>query len=349
MIVNVEFEVVSVSESLSLPPLRAGCVFSVVVPVRDEEASLPATLAALAAQRDAIGWPLDPDLYEVIVLINNTTDRSAEIARAVGSANPRLALHVVEIDLPEDGAHVGRARRLLMDTAALRLPADGVIATTDADTVVAPDWVAMTLAEFAAGADAVTGRILVDPAGFAEQPAAARLIHLRDVTYRSLVTELEARLDPDPFDPWPRHFQHFGPSIAVTVDAYRRAGGMPPLPSLEDVAFYDALRRIGARIRHSPAVRVVTSARPEGRTGFGFAVQLRLWAEMAARNEPFMVESLPAILARIDGRPAPRVSRAPIEQVIVELRQYLAQLRAEGCHTVAFEQIEPVGLAAAAD
>jgi glycosyltransferase involved in cell wall biosynthesis len=324
-------------------------MFSIVIPVRDEEATLPATLAALATQTDANGRPLDPELYEIIMLVNNATDRSAEVARAVGSGHPRLALHVVEIDLPEDEAHVGRARRLLMDAAALRLPADGVIATTDADTVVAPDWVAMTLAEFAAGVDAVTGRILVDPAGFEEQPVAARLFHLRDVTYRALVTELEARLDPDPFDPWPRHFQHFGPSIAVTVDAYRRAGGMPPLPALEDVAFYERLRRSGARIRHSPAVRVVTSARPQGRTGFGFAVQLRLWAEMAARNEPFMVESLPAILARIERRPAPCVSQAPIEQVIAELRQYLAPLRAGCCRLVALEEIEPVGLAAAAD
>ena len=48
--------------------------------------------------------------------------------------------------------------------------------------------------------------------------------------------------------------------MAVTVGAYRRVGGIPPLPSLEDVALYDALRAVNARIRHSPAVRVVTSA-----------------------------------------------------------------------------------------
>jgi hypothetical protein len=349
MIVFADAEVGSTSQPLPVPRPRTGCALTIVIPVRDEEATLPATLAAIAGQVDTDGQPLDPDLFDIILLVNNATDRSAAVASAFGTAHPALALHVVEVDLPEDEAHVGRARRLLMDTAAARLPANGVIATTDADTVVAPDWVAMTLAEFSNGVDVVTGRILVDPAGFAEQPVAARLFHLRDVTYRALVTELEARLDPDPFDPWPRHFQHFGPSIAVTVDAYRRAGGMPPLPSLEDVAFYDRLRHIGARIRHSPAVRVVTSARPEGRTGFGFAVQLRLWAEMAAREEPFLVESLPAILARIERRPAVRLAQAPIEQVIADLRQYLAPLRAGCCRPVALKEVEPVGLAAAAD
>ncbi len=339
-------EALPIKLSIVAPP-RSGCVLSVVIPVRDEEASLPATLEALASQLDADGSPLDPDLYEIILLVNNSVDRSAEIARAFASRHPALVLHVAEIDLPDQEAHVGRARRLLMDTAAGRLPASGLIATTDADTVVAPDWIAMMLAEFEAGADAVAGRILVDPAGFAEHDGAARRFHLLDVTYRSLVAELEARLAPDPHDPWPRHFQHFGPSIAVTITAYRRAGGMPPLPSLEDVAFYNALRGIGARIRHSPAVRVVTSARPAGRTGFGFAVQLGMWAEMGARHEPFMVESVESIVARLAGQSDIREPSVPIEIAIQELRHLLAELRSGVVYTL--EQVEPVRLVAAAD
>lgn len=331
-------------------PQRLGCVLAVVIPVRDEEASLPATLEALAVQRHADGSPLNPDLYEIILLVNNSVDGSAAIARSFASRHPSLALHVVEVDLPDDDAHVGRARRLLMDTAAGRLPPPGVIATTDADTIVAPDWIAMMLAEFEAGADTVAGRILVDPAGFAEHDGAARRFHLLDVTYRSLVAELEARLAPDPFDPWPRHFQHFGPSIAVTVATYRRSGGMPPLPSLEDVAFYNALRRIGARIRHSPAVRVVTSARPIGRTSFGFAVQLGIWSQMGARNEPFMVESVPAITARLAGRPDMSEPPVPIERAIHELRHVLSGLRSGRTGIVqTLEQVQPVRLVAAAD
>jgi len=47
-----------------------------------------------------------------------------------------------------------------------------------------------------------------------------------------LLAELEGWLDPDPADPLPRHHQHFGASLAVTVDAYRRAGGLPSMPGL---------------------------------------------------------------------------------------------------------------------
>ena len=333
---------------VSVPP-RAGCVLSVVIPVRDEEESLPATLAALASQRDVVGSALDSDRFEIILLVNNSVDGSAMAARACARQHPALALHIVEVELPECEAHVGRARQLLMDTAAARLGPFGVIATTDADTVVAPDWIAMTLAEIEAGVDAVSGRILVDPTGFAQRDPHAYRFHLRDVTYRYLVTELEARLAPDPFDPWPRHFQHFGPSMAVTVETYRRAGGMPPLPSLEDVAFYGALRRISARIRHSPAVRVVTSARPTGRTSFGFAVQLGRWSQMGARSEPVMVESVPAIIARLGGQPDTGTPLAPIETAILELRGVLAGLRSSRPGAVnAFEQVQPVGLVAAA-
>jgi hypothetical protein len=39
----------------------------------------------------------------------------------------------------------------------------GVIAATDADTVVAPDWVAQTLAEVEAGAEGVGGKLLPPP------------------------------------------------------------------------------------------------------------------------------------------------------------------------------------------
>lgn len=334
---------------------RTACEMSVVIPVRDEAANLPGTLRALASQFDLAGNPLDRDRYEVILLVNNSVDASADVARAYRFCNPNLVLHVVEVNFPADDAHVGNARRLLMDAAAARLPAGGMIATTDADTIVAPDWIAATLAEVAAGADAVGGRILVDPAGFAEHGPHARLYHLRDVTYRYLVTELESLLAPDPFDPWPRHFQHFGASLAVTVEAYRRAGGIPPLPSLEDVALYDALRRSGARIRHSPTVRVTTSSRPSDRTGFGFAVQLGRWAAMGARREPMLVEPLESILARlrdcrdVDDSPADHPLE-PVEDVIHDLRTYLSRLRSAADGLVrTLEQVEPVRLMAAAD
>lgn len=283
------------------PP--AGCDVCVVVPVRDEEDQIEATLDALAHQTELDGSPLDPAHYEVILLANNCRDNTAAIARRFARCRPEINLYVVERVLPDERAHVGVARRMLMDEAGHRLLASnqprGIIATTDGDTRVAPTWIAATRAEILRGADAVGGRIMLDPDAFRGTTSRKLHYHLRDVGYRSLVAELESRLDPVPHDPWPRHFQHFGASMAVTASMYRRAGGLPVRPWLEDVAFYDALVAIDARIRHSPDVRVTTSARAQGRTGFGFAVQLQRWEEMDHTHEPFMVESPLAVEERV--------------------------------------------------
>lgn len=288
-------------------PVSPACEAIVIIPARDEREALPDALAALAGQLDLCGRPLDRRRFEVIVLANNCQDDTSAVAQRTAARHPGLALHVVDLALPGPHAHVGAARRLLMDEAARRLlqtprGARGVIASTDADTRVAPDWLAATLAEVERGADAVGGRIIVDPTDLARWGTVTRAWYLRDIGYRSLVSELDWYTDPTPSDPWPRHFQHFGPSIAVTVAAYERAGQLPAVAALEDVGLYTALHRVDARIRHSPAVRVVTSGREIGRTGFGFAVQLGLWTGMGDRHEPFLVESPAAIVAAAAAR-----------------------------------------------
>jgi hypothetical protein len=79
---------------------------------------------------------------------------------------------------------------------------------------------------------------------------------------------------------------------------YQRAGGMPVLPYLEDVRFYEALRRHDARIRHCPQVRVMTSCRSNGRVDFGFSIQLERWAAMARQGAPMMVRGCEEIRFR---------------------------------------------------
>ena len=282
-----------------LPPPRAGLRVCVIVPARNEADNLPATLAALAAQRGPHGQPLPADHFEVLLLANNCTDDTAARGRQLARQYPALALHVAELHLEADHAHVGRARRLLMDEAAARFeqlgrPA-GIIASTDADTQVAPDWLAATQAEIAAGADAVGGRILTDaetavPPG---SPTLAQLRHTqqRDTDYRLLCAQLEHQLDPAPADPWPRHHQHFGASLALTARAYRQVGGLPEVRYLEDEALCQRLRRHDLAIRHSPRVRVVTSARCEGRVEVGLSWQLREWQLLNQQQREPLVDN----------------------------------------------------------
>ena len=294
------------SSPLVQAPPRPDCDVCIVVPLRDEGVRIEAALDALAHQVDPAGRPVDRARYEIVVLANNCRDDSAELARRFARRHPDLMLHVVETELPPAEAHVGRARQLLMDEAYERLAgpgrAGGVIASTDGDSRVTPTWLAATLAEVAGGAGAVGGRILLTPEGRAALDPGTRAYHLRDVGYRLLAAELADRLEPLPWDPWPRHHQHFGASLAVTTAAYRRAGGLPPVTPLEDMAFYRALVRVDARVRHSPAVRVVTSARREGRIAVGLSTQLREWTAMARVDEPYLVESAPSLVARLTAR-----------------------------------------------
>lgn len=288
---------------VSTPPSPALRV-SVVVPVRDEEETLPAALAALAAQVNPHGAPLDPASYEVLVLANNCRDTSAALARRFARTFPRFALHVIEATLPPPFANIGAARRLAMDAACRRLlrvgRPQGVIASTDGDVEVAQDWLFHTLREFARGTDAVGG--CVETRFGREDDLDARRYARRDRLYQRGLTHLESLLDPDPADPWPRHHQFFGGSLAVTAAAYCRAGGLPVIPCLEDVALEQALQRQDSCVRHSLHVRVRASARQAGRVDLGLAAQLRAWGEMGRAGLPHFVQQPQAVAVRVRGR-----------------------------------------------
>ncbi|MEO5734062.1 MAG: glycosyltransferase, partial [Rubrivivax sp.] len=246
-----------------LPPPAADLRAVVVMPVRNEAAGIDVALLALASQVDATGQPLDRTTYEIIVLANNCDDDTAQRAHRFAAAHPALALHVLEARLPPELAHVGHARGCLFDAACERLHATagprGFIASTDGDTRVDPHWLQATRDAFDGGADAVGGRILTD-----EQPVlsqAARRLQRIDGCHALLRSRLEDLIDPDANDPWPRHHQHFGASLAVAAGAYRAAGGMPAVECLEDMALVRMLQRTDHRLRHAPTVRVTTSSR----------------------------------------------------------------------------------------
>ena len=259
------------------------CRAVVALPVRNEEASLAATLDALAAQVDLAGRPLARSSFEILLLLNNCTDGSAAVAQAWQRMHPEVRLFCCERELPQETAHIGTVRRLLMDTAWARLAAcleTCAILSTDSDSYATPDWIAQNLSAMDRGADAVGGEIRLNCNDYESLPYAVRKAYRSDREYQYLVAEMEDLFDPQIGDAWPRHLEHFGASLGCTPEMYARAGGMPALAELEDVAFVDRLRRVDARLRHEPAVVVYTSARLDGRIATGLAGQLRCWQRM---------------------------------------------------------------------
>jgi glucosyl-3-phosphoglycerate synthase len=219
----------------------------VVVPARDEEELIGACMRALAAQ--------DTDApFEVVLVLDRCRD--ATEARAVAAADG-LRLHVLRVD-----GGVGRARRAGMDFALTRLAADGLIATTDADSEPAPDWLRRQLEAVERGARAIGGRIdlgthALPAAALArrERDAAARLERLRGAGARE-------------------HHQFSGASLAVTAATYAAVGRLEPREALEDEGFERALTRHGVPIERLDAVRVITSSRVRGRAPRGLAIDL---------------------------------------------------------------------------
>ena len=204
---------------------------------------------------------------------NNCADQSANLARSLAECWA-LTIQVIEASF-----HAGAARRAAMDIAEAWLGAGGerggVILTTDADSQVAPNWIASNLAAFDAGAEAVLGRIDLDSEGKFLPRALHRRGRLEDM-YERLVTELSWLLDRLEHNPWPHHATISGASLGITRTAYRRIGRLPRVPVGEDKALIALLSRQDARIRYCPTIHVTTSARTNGRAPGGVAETLRI-------------------------------------------------------------------------
>jgi glycosyltransferase involved in cell wall biosynthesis len=147
----------------------------------------------------------------VVVVADACTDQTAAVARAAGA-------WVISIHARRVGAARAAGMRELLRLTVGSDPAAVWLATTDADTLVPPDWLRRQLDYANAGWDVVLGTITVTdwddhpphvPAAFAERYA---------------------------FGPGPHPHVH-GANLGIRATAYLAAGGFPPLRTAEDHAF----------------------------------------------------------------------------------------------------------------
>jgi hypothetical protein len=249
----------------------------IAIPARNEAERIERCLAAIAVQRTRCGTPIAQRAFEVLVLANNCTDATAEIARRVARRLP-LSLSVIESTLPGHSATAGGARRMVMNQAAKRLRVsheEGIILTTDADSTVSPTWFANNMRHLGEGADCVAGYIDAEPLEIVGLGLAFLSRGRLEDTYLSQIAEIYGRCDPRPNDPWPNHRVSSGASLAVRLSVYRAVGGLPLKELGEDIAFTDLLDRNGFKVRHALDVSVVTSCRLDGRASGGAADTMR--------------------------------------------------------------------------
>lgn len=346
------------TDTLVAEPPNRDLQFSIVVPARNEEDLLPSCLRALAEQKTLSGGRVSHEMYEVILLINNTTDRSRQVAESFRHLYPSFRLHIAERTFSKSKAHIGHVRRLLMDEACARLEMaghpSGAILSTDADSEVASNWIARNQEELAKGVEAVGGRVILPTCEKEILDPTTRELYRYDHLYRRLVCWIENRYDPEPHDPWPRHHQHFAASLAVKVETYKTVGRLPPRRCFEDIAFYGGMIRRDIRLRHSNKVKVFTSARLAGRTRAGLSTQLSDWAKRGRNVLRVPVESAAFLehmfavrsnlrVAWSTWRSGKQAEAALIHQISANLgitqRRLIAEVRAARYFGVLLEQL----------
>ena len=273
----------------------------VAVPARNEAQRLPLLIDSLGQQTWLAGAERR---LPIILVLNNCNDHSAVIAVRAAAQHRKLLLDVIETNFPASQAHVGSARRLAMERA-LELAGDrarSVLLTTDADAVPMRDWIDNNLRAINEGAAIVGGHILGDKTE--EALLGPRFLRRAkaQLYYGSLIDRLATLIDPVPHDPWPRHSDHTGASLAVRADVYAAVGGIPALPFREDLAFVSLVRGAGYRLRHPLDVQVQVSARLDGRAPGGMADCLKSWLGAEGDGLPHLVEDPKSIVARLRKR-----------------------------------------------
>jgi len=207
-----------------------GATVSVVIPAYNEEQYLGRCLEALAQQT----YPADR--LEVIVVDNGSTDATAEIARQYG---------VRVIAEPRKG--VARARQTGFEAAR-----GAIIASTDADTVVPPFWVARIAAHFRA--DPALGAVY-GPVYWPDGRQMEQLLVRYPITWGLWASNRV------------RHSLWWGSDFAVRREVFQEAGGFPvDWASGEDTDLSLRVSRI-APVRFDPDLVIYASGR-RGREGW---------------------------------------------------------------------------------
>lgn len=217
---------------------------AVVIPARNEELLLPASLASVAAAVRAVREQCGVE-SSVTVVLDSCTDGSGEVVAGLQSQwAPELDLRLVAGSF----GLVGAARAA--GIAALPQRSGLWISTTDADTVVPPGWLIRQYRLAAIGYGLVLGTVVPDAADLSAEELA--------------VWQLQHVLAED-------HPYVHGANLGFSAAAYRRAGGFAPLAAHEDVDLVARIKDAGTPWIATDQTRVVTSGRRDGRAPEGFS------------------------------------------------------------------------------
>lgn len=204
----------------------------VVVPAYNEAASLPGTLAALAAQEDTA--------FALVVVDNASTDATAEVVREFARSAP-FPVELVHEPEPGAGTAADTGFRFAVRAGAR------LLLRTDADCLPARDWTAVARSEFGRGAELLCGRSVPRPderPTFAEARLLPALVRLSALYVRYRAAHRGPRFRA------PYVLCH-GHNLGITAALYVRCGGAPRErleEGSEDVTLLNRAREHSGRV-----------------------------------------------------------------------------------------------------
>lgn len=222
---------------------------SVVIPAFNEEKRIASCLKSLNNQT------VKP--YEIIVVDNNSIDKTAEIARSMGAKV-----------IGEKRQGISFARNRGFDAAA-----GDIIARTDADTVVPSNWISQINAHFEKdkNLDALSG-----PAVFG--------LNVLTPLVRLLVFEANKRIFG--------HYTLYGPNLAIKKSSWEKIKNEVCMDDEKVHEDYDLSIHMGkeGKIAFDKSLKVRTSARRLRQRPSSFLVDyLVKWADMVVYHKQYRV------------------------------------------------------------
>ena len=200
---------------------------SVIVPVRNEAANLPALLAALTRQ----SYPQ----YEIILVDDASTDATPALARTWQQAHPNLCL--LSVETPKEP----RKKHAL--TQGIDAATHALLAFTDADCTPPPDWLAVLAQHHHAVQQEA---LLVGYSPFRKAPGLLNRLARYETFVTGFLTAATIGLG--------RPYMAVGRSISYSRAVFRRIGGfahsLHSLSGDDDLLVQEVARRRAAVVRH---------------------------------------------------------------------------------------------------
>jgi hypothetical protein len=249
--------------------------YAVAVPVRNEDAFLPQMLEALDAaieNNDSRG--------AFVFVLNNTDDGSAALIQAWAITKQREAV-IVEVDFAPAIRNAPHARRLACDIAAQCLN-EGVILTTDADTMVGPEWISQMVRSIDPGNALVCEDVQLNDVELRKLPPIVERVGQAERDYFAASERVWKRWSDGSSGAFA--YRASGASMAVAKSAYLAIGKLPVPPCGEDAALCKAVLAQGYRVAQLPNLGTITSARLEGRADGGCGETLE---QRSRSTDPF--------------------------------------------------------------